>query len=136
MFNINPKCEDLICKGICKADCCGCVPLLKKDWEDLKNKRNLLKTFELFEFEAKGMMFVLPATQDCKCVFLDFENKCMIYNEKGRPNLCDMYGKSTVEPLLACPHINQGKKGIINNYANNTLMKLQKIRNKGEKWIH
>lgn len=131
-FNVNPNCKELICNGTCKADCCGCVPLSLASWNELKNKVNKLKEYELLTFKQKGIDFVIPLTKDMKCVFLNFDNSCNIYFEPKRPNICMLYGKVNNEPLLACPHINKDKEGIIENVAEKTMKELRLITLKGE----
>ena len=134
MFNVNPNCKELIEKGLCKADCCGLVPFPEKSWEELKDKANKLKEYELVKFQAKGETFVIPTTKDYKCVFLSFNHTCNIYNEPQRPNICMLYGKVNNEPLLACPHINKDKEGVINNVAEKTMSELKNMEIKGEIW--
>lgn len=105
-FNINPNCKELIEKGICKADCCGCVPMYAQYWQRLK-KYVQNSDYELFKFRYKGEDFIKAVTKDFKCVFVKDDFSCAIHHTKLRPEVCCLYGTDEKEPLLACPHINQ-----------------------------
>lgn len=61
-FNINPNCKELIEKGICKADCCGCVPMYAQYWQRLK-KYVQNSDYELFKFRYKGEDFIKAVTK-------------------------------------------------------------------------
>ena len=132
MFNVNPNCNELICNGTCKADCCGIVPMLQSSWWVVKDKVNKERKYQLQKFSQKGQTFVIPITEDFKCVFLNSENKCNIYNSPRRPNLCMLFGKVNNEPLLACPHINKDKMDLIVNKADKTMQELKAMSKKGD----
>jgi Fe-S-cluster containining protein len=68
-------CRELIEKGICKADCCG--PIIDDNGD-----------------------FVPCNEETMKCIHLDSELKCDIY--ESRPSVCKEYG--TI-PELQCPYI-------------------------------
>jgi len=82
------------CHPNCKSDCCGPVIMPKEIWERNKDKaqRPLKEFFEL----DKGAC--VPATEDLKCIFLNAEGKCAIYDD--RPQVCKDYG---IIPGLPCP---------------------------------
>ena len=81
------------CKEGC-SDCCGPVMFPKELFE--KHKHKIRVIYELYEDTHE----VMPTTEDSKCVFLDVNYKCTIYDE--RPPVCQMYGRI---PDLQCPHI-------------------------------
>lgn len=122
-LNINPNCKELIEKGICKADCCGCVPIYAGYWQRLK-KYTQTNDYKLFKFRYKGENFVKAVTKDFRCVFAKKDYSCAIHHTDLRPDVCKMYGTDEKELLLACPHINEDKKEQIINAGNDILNKL------------
>jgi len=91
------KCEVPIGAGLCKADCCGFVPLNKKICKEYEHRKQV-KPIEILEFSDEE---IIPITEDGKCIFLDREKcRCTIYEE--RPVVCRKYG---VHDDLLCPYI-------------------------------
>lgn len=83
--------------GLCKADCCGFVPISKKVIEENKHKIQV-KIENRLEGETEDYLL----TNDLFCAFLNRETKkCMIYEQ--RPKICKIYGVSKDE-RLRCPH--------------------------------
>ena len=128
-FEINPNCKDLIQKGICKADCCGCVPIYAGYWERLK-KYAQTKNYKLFKFTHKGEKFIKPITEDFKCIFVKNDYSCAIHHTKLRPDVCIKFGTDKKEPLLSCPHINKDKQKYILEAEKNII---NKLAGKGDK---
>lgn len=123
-FNIHPDCKKLICEGTCKADCCGCVPMKERHWQQLK-KLVRGKEFMLMPFRTPdGQKWVKAITPNYKCVFLNEENLCMIHKSPMRTSVCQVFGMSRTEPMLACPHINPDKKEMISQIADEKILQL------------
>ena len=86
------------CVEECEAECCGIVPLpkpLAKKYEHLA-QRKIEELIPLSEDE------IIPVTKDLKCVFLNKEHECVIYDD--RPELCQNYG---IVPELQCPYLKE-----------------------------
>ena len=126
-FNINPNCTEFIKSGVCNADCCGCVPMLEGYFKVLKKFIPSDKKYEKTTFKIDGQKWVKALSPDFKCAFLDKNNFCTIHNSHLRPDVCKKYGSSKIEPLLACPHINEDKKQYISDVADKTLARLVDI---------
>lgn len=127
-FNTNPNCRELIEKGICKADCCGVVPMEYHKFLQIKSK-TYIKEYEVRKFKTNGIQFCVAIPEDFMCVFLNRENfKCEIYNSPRKSEICRKYGTSETDPLLACPHINQEQKEVIEKVANNVLNDIKKMK--------
>lgn len=122
-FNTNPNCVELIKTGKCKADCCGVVPILENYWKVLKRHAQT-NEYKIFKFKYNRDTFIKALTKDFKCVFLNSENLCAIHNHHLRSQICKIFGTVENQPLLACPHINEDKKDLISNYADNVIKKL------------
>jgi Fe-S-cluster containining protein len=86
------------CKEKCSAPCCGAIVL---DIE-LENKHmDKIKNSPRYPCERKQEGdCVAYITSDLKCIFLDKENKCSVYED--RPDVCRAYGK---RPDLQCPYV-------------------------------
>ena len=125
-------CKKAFDKGICKAECCGPIPI----------KKELIKRFEhLAQRKVNELLYfseteVLPVTEDLICVFLDEKLRCTIYDH--RPSVCKKFGV-TDEPRLQCPHMKQNgnfrseaqKKRVyrqMKKFQNDELGKEKKIR--------
>jgi len=128
------KCDIVINKGLCKGDCCGCVPLPIKTFEKYKD---LIQAKITETIETQHIDEVYKWTEDCKCVFLHRVTfKCLIY--KDRPSVCKSYG---IIPELPCPYIKpngnlRSPAGIkhferkINRDVENSLRKIKRNINK------
>jgi len=76
--------------NICKAECCGAVPL------PMPFKRfSFARKCEVKDFDD----FFIACDDDLVCGFLDENHKCSIY--EMRPNLCRKFG-SGKHKLLNC----------------------------------
>lgn len=127
-FNINPNCRELIKKGVCKADCCGVVPMEYRKFLQVKSKA-YIKDFELRKFKTMKIEYCVAIPEDFKCVFLNRETfECEIYNSPRKSEICRKFGTSKTDPLLACVHINEDKKDIIEKVADNVLNDIKKMR--------
>ena len=76
--------------NICKAECCGAVPLAQ--------------SFKRFSFARKCEVkdfddFFIAYYENLTCGFLDENYKCSIY--EFRPNLCRKFGDAS-HKLLTC----------------------------------
>jgi Fe-S-cluster containining protein len=85
---------------ICKADCCGVVPIPKLIYEIFKDKV-IEMPIKMGQWELSENEVVLPITKSGKCVFLRKDFKCNIYDY--RPDICKNFG---LIQELQCPHLN------------------------------
>lgn len=123
MYNTNPNCSELIGCGKCKADCCGVVPIPERYFQRLKKVISKDKAYTLKKFStSRSGKFVIAETEDLKCVFLDADFKCKIYNSPMRPEVCSLYG--TLSGELICKHINEGSTMAIIKDTNDKIKKL------------
>lgn len=98
-----PNCK--IFHSKCKADCCSFVPIDRKIYvENFDKQARHVK--ELVEMDAIGD-FVVPVTEDGKCVFLSSDLNCNIY--ENRPDVCKKFGNET-HINLTCSY--QTKNGL------------------------
>lgn len=97
-MEFSERCQELIEKGICSADCCGPVPMCSKTFEENKHKFQQKPSEIIAYINTK-----VALCEDGLCVFLNRETKrCMIYED--RPNICRFYGTGYNEDLL-CQYI-------------------------------
>ena len=90
---------------ICKANCCGVVPIPRSLWQ---RKQHAIQRpiKDIFKGEAKNKAtgkrenIVIPITEDHHCPFLKKDLSCAIYED--RPPLCKKYGDDS-HPLMTCP---------------------------------
>jgi len=80
------------CKENC-GECCGPIPINKKLFEKHKDK---------IQREIKQIVGDFYLTEDLKCIFLNKETKCAIYED--RPQICRNYGIGKFD-ALSCPYI-------------------------------
>lgn len=85
---------------ICKADCCGIVPIDNVVWKSNQEKI-ITSPLEVLEMDVEDFKVVFPITQSANCCFLTEDYKCNIYNL--RPKICREFG---AHPKLQCPHLN------------------------------
>lgn len=94
------------CKSMhyrCNARCCGVVPIPIEIWNDNQSKIVTQPIQVLNEDDH-----ILPITHITKCVFLNEDYSCNIY--ENRPDICIRFGDES-HPMLCCPYLNkQGKK--------------------------
>lgn len=83
----------------CNAECCdSTTPFLLSDIKLIKQKhRKLLKGVKIIP--SVGDTFILKKRDNDKCVFLNQENRCMIYNI--RPEICSDFGD---KPYCLCAY--------------------------------
>lgn len=85
---------------LCKATCCGVVPIPEETVKKHKNKLHL-DAKEIPSFPGT-MIF----SRDMICGFLNIENKCSIYED--RPEVCRRYGSGKEShPMLRCKYLGQ-----------------------------
>jgi hypothetical protein len=133
-------CAGLIAKKICSANCCGCVGMPLKTFEQFKDTAQR-QVIELADYPG-GQGEIVPFTEDMKCVFLKPDCSCAIYD--SRPEVCQNYGHLEE---LQCPYFNlKGRlrspakqrrmQRIINHTVDSSLRKLSKISipNKKERY--
>ena len=85
--------------NLCKADCCGLVPIPKDTY--IKNKHLLQRTVKEFDDVLPGQ--VIAADENMICGFLTKDFKCAIYDE--RPDVCRKFGSiGETHVMLICPH--------------------------------
>lgn len=87
-------CKELIEKGICKANCCGVVPVSR---ELCKKELYQREVTEIIELDDE----LYPMTENMHCAFLKRDYSCNIYEQ--RPEICKNYG---IIEELPCPFIN------------------------------
>lgn len=93
-------------KGLCKHDCCGCVPI-HKDIAKLNEHKQQREVKEVIKF---GETDIVPLTVDGMCVFLNDKLGCMIYED--RPSVCRDFGCNPKgHILLQCPYLTT--KGVL-----------------------
>lgn len=80
----------------CNAECCGVVPIDKDVYE--RNKEKIQRPIADMRM-ASIPNHIIPYTEDAKCVFLNKNNRCEIYNE--RPAGCRFFGNEQ-HPALFC----------------------------------
>ena len=110
------QCKELCESGICKADCCGCISFREAFFKRLKHLIPDGKEYHLIPYKDKGEDYVKPMTLNGKCVFLSDTNSCVIYGHHLRPDFCKRFGEDKHEPLVACTHINQEFKEVIQEF--------------------
>jgi Fe-S-cluster containining protein len=93
------NCQVAIKPGICKGDCCGCVPISNSVFELHKKKI----TREIDKHLDWGDGLFIPLTSDGMCCFLQADYSCGIYED--RPSVCKEYGTTEANIHLACPHL-------------------------------
>jgi hypothetical protein len=123
-FCINPDCKKLIAEGKCNADCCGNASMLLQYFKVLKKHISPDKEYKTHTFKSGSDVYVKAITPDFKCVFLDENLSCKIHSSHFRPEICKNFGCNATEPLLACTHINEDKKEIIQEFIKTYLQAL------------
>ena len=88
-------CSDFV-PHLCKAYCCGPVPIKKEIYE--KNKHKCARPVISERVVEDGM--ILPETGEKYCTFLSPSYTCLIYED--RPDVCKLFGKIP-SPLMQCP---------------------------------
>ncbi|MCJ7816556.1 MAG: YkgJ family cysteine cluster protein [Candidatus Aenigmarchaeota archaeon] len=88
-------CADLIAEEVCAGDCCGIHTFDKKFYDNFKHSRKR----EIIGTQSDGQTIII-ITKDGKCVFLDDNNACAIYD--NRPDICKEYGRTAELP---CPYV-------------------------------
>jgi hypothetical protein len=111
------QCHELCSSGTCKADCCGCVSFLEGHFKTLKKFIPDGAEYHLTKIKENGYAYVKPVTPNFKCVFLNKDHSCAIYNSHLRPDYCKRFGEDKSEPLYACTYINQEMKAEIEAFA-------------------
>lgn len=84
---------------ICKADCCGIVPINHLVFHTMKDKI-VTKPLEIMEMQMSNETLIFPITENGVCCFLGKDYKCQIYDY--RPKICKDFG---LIPELKCPHL-------------------------------
>lgn len=96
-------CSDFV-PHICKAYCCGPVPIKKEIYEKNKHKCSRPVIHERMVEDGR----VIPETGTQYCTFLSPAYTCLIYED--RPDVCKLFGKIP-SPLMQCPFMDtNGKK--------------------------
>lgn len=97
------KCMDKIDIKICKAACCGYVPIDKEIIKKYKNKLHK-KAKKIADFGTVEIWVVGDT-----CGFLSKRYTCRIY--KDRPEVCRLMGSDKEDdPLLKCSYLRQIKE--------------------------
>ena len=91
---------------ICKAECCGVVPIPRSLWQK-KQHAIQIPVIETFKGQARNKSdpsiqesFILPVTKDHYCPFLKEDLSCAIYED--RPEICRKFGDES-HPMMCCP---------------------------------
>ncbi|MGA2122498.1 MAG: YkgJ family cysteine cluster protein [Methanoregula sp.] len=94
------KSKDWPCR-MC-GECCVNIPIEDSLVNQMRDKfqRNVIKEFSSPGI-IRGPRYLTIKTSDDKCVFLDFNNKCVIYEH--RPSICQDFGRRPGP--LECVHI-------------------------------
>lgn len=86
------------CKEKCSAPCCGAIVI---EIELETKHMDKIKSSPRYPCERMHVSnSVAYLTEDLKCIFLNKENKCSIYED--RPEVCRLYG---TRPNLQCPYV-------------------------------
>jgi Fe-S-cluster containining protein len=120
------NCETAFKLGLCKGDCCGCVPIKKEviKRNEHKQQRKVTNVAEATPTE------IIPITEDMKCVFLNDKYGCEIYEE--RPWVCREFGMGREkDELMLCPYLKPS--GRIRSEANRK--KIERICGRKIKYI-
>ena len=73
------------------GDCCLNIPIDKDLVDGMREKFQRAVIKEHTSREIKGVTYLTVTTADNKCVFLDNNNKCVIY--QNRPWICRDFGR-------------------------------------------
>ena len=104
---------------ICKAECCGFVPIEKEIIEKHKDKLHK-KAKKIMDIKTAEVWVVGD-----KCGFLDKKYKCNVYED--RPEICKLMGSGELEhPLLKCSHLREITKDEQEARLTETIEKLTK----------
>lgn len=98
-LKVAPDCAKIIASGVCRADCCGPVPIPKSQMVGLR-----FAAVRPIEREIDLGADVIPMGKDLHCVFLKKDWTCAIYSH--RPEVCRKFGApGETHPCLQCPHV-------------------------------
>lgn len=101
-MNFAEKCHNLNGRGICKANCCGPMPMDRQFIMTHYGDTAPEITFSMKAVPESAA--VIPLVDDDRCIFMDRKKfSCRIYND--RPEMCMKFGDES-HPLLSCPHMN------------------------------
>jgi len=98
---VAPDCKKIIASGVCRADCCGPVPIPRAEWLSLRSAavRPIREVLDAGDH-------VVAMGSDMHCVFLKADWSCGIYAQ--RPEVCRKFGDPIeTHPCLQCPHVNK-----------------------------
>ena len=92
--------------NVCKAKCCGVVPIPRVLWQKKQHAiqrqpKEIIKGIATNKEDPSiTESIIIPITEDYYCSFLKKDLSCAIYED--RPEVCRKYGDET-HPMLCCP---------------------------------
>lgn len=91
--------------AICKAECCGLVPIpnetINRNLALIQRLYTRIPVKELLGIDDTESSAVFDNEAKC-CAFLTQDYRCAIYSE--RPEVCRLFGTRAI-PGLKCPHL-------------------------------
>jgi len=99
MDKLAAACRDLVQAGVCRADCCGAIPMQRS----LVAKHEDLIAVDYTDTMPDHEEYMFPVTDDLMCIFLDgVARECVIHDES--PDVCRKFGDES-HTQMCCPYL-------------------------------